>query len=261
MRFDRSLQDAWTKDGRTWTSELPSGWMQGRSIFGGLSTAIAAGLANRLVGPPWCLRTFTVQFLRPLVPGAVSSTFRSLREGKSVRFSQVELLQAGESALVVNTTHVRPRGDRTAVLAPSRTFEKPATALADLPYAEGIVPEFTQRVAMRWASGGYPFMGASDARFSGYCRFREAAADVEGMVGLLDVWPCPSLSVLKKPAFASSVSWTAHILKVPEPFPEWFGFEYETVAGDGGFHTAVGRLYGDDGELIGWTEQLVVVFA
>jgi len=116
-------------------------------------------------------------------------------------------------------------------------------------------------VAFRWATGGLPFSRAAEPAMSGYCRFRCPSGDVEGALGLLDAWPCPSLSVLGVPTAASSVAWTAHIAHIPTSFDGWFGFDYETVTGAGRFHTAVGRLYAPDGTLVGWTEQLVAVFA
>ena len=56
------------------------------------------------------------------------------------------------------------------------------------------------------------------------------------------------------------MTWTAHVLQVPEHFDAWFQFEYEAMAAREGFHTVAGRLFAPDGTLVGWTEQLVAFF-
>ncbi|MBL4635437.1 MAG: thioesterase family protein [Kofleriaceae bacterium] len=57
------------------------------------------------------------------------------------------------------------------------------------------------------------------------------------------------------------MTWTAHIFDVPEQRNGWYGFRYETLQGKDGMHTVVGKLFGEDGSLIAWTEQLVAVFS
>ena len=81
---------------------------------------------------------------------------------------------------------------------------------------------------------------------------------MERTLGLLDSWPCPTLSILEQPAFASSVTWTAHL--VAPPAPGFHAFTYDTVVAAGGFSTAVGRMWGPDGQFVAYTEQTVAVF-
>lgn len=259
--FDKRLQDGWQESEAGWTMQMPTGWMQGRSTFGGLTAACAVALAMRRRGPDWSLRTMSIQLLRPTVPGPTSGELRVLRDGKGVCFLQVELHQAEGLVAAAHLVLVRPRAGAMQIEGPRVWTGADPETLEDLPYIPGLTPEFIQHVSMRWASGGPPFSGAAQANFTGYCRFNVPASGVEAVVGLLDVWPCPSLSLLSTPVPASTVSWTAHILHVPERFDGWFPFSYETVAGSNGFHTVVGRLHGPDGRLVGWTEQLAVVFA
>ncbi len=80
----------------------------------------------------------------------------------------------------------------------------------------------------------------------------------EHQLALLDAWPCPTLSLLDRPAFASTVTWTAHLLAPSAP--GFHRFTYETVAANAGFSTCSGHLFDTTGQLVGLTEQLVVVF-
>jgi hypothetical protein len=63
------------------------------------------------------------------------------------------------------------------------------------------------------------------------------------------------------PTAASTVSWTAHILRDPPADPAaWYTFRYDTVAAEQGYATIVGTL-SCDGEAIAWSEQLAAVYA
>ena len=260
FRLDATLRDRWraTESGHRFT--FPDGWLQGRSVFGGLTGAAVAALGARQVGPDWALRTASVQLLRPVAGGDVDARAVVLREGKGTTFVEVRLAQAGVEVATASLVFVRPRAGSLEVSpAPPPPAVDPE-ALRDLPYVPGVVPEFTRNVQMRWASGAPPFAGSASTRFDGYCRFRVPAGDAEGLLAMLDVWPSPSLGMLSKPAFASTVTWTAHLVAAPARHEGWFHFEYEVAAGSLGFHTVVGRLFAPDGTLAGWTEQLVALF-
>ncbi len=268
--IDARLRERWFQledarpesSGSIWRFDMPEGWAQGRSAFGGLTVAAAVSLARRNVDASRVLRTVSTQLMRPAVPGPITGRFTLLREGKSVTFAEVRLSQNDSEVAVVSAVFGVPR-EQAMVVEPTARFEGkgPEDGL-ELPYVEGVTPEFTQHVAMRWVEGTPPFMSSPSPRFVGHCRFRCPAGGEEGMVALLDVWPSPTLSMMSKPAFASTVTWTAHLLEPPPTTQEgWFGFEYETIRGGAGFHTAVGKLYSPAGELIAFTEQLVAVFA
>ncbi len=258
--FDAGLQQKWQQTDSGWVSELPTGWGQGRAVFGGLTAAYAVALAQRQVADHWQVRTMNVHLMRPAVAGALEGEARVVRQGKSATFVQVNLLQNGEDIASLTFVFARPRPDALKVQAPSVWQGPDPETLQELPYIPGVTPEFTQHVSMRWVTGGYPFSGSPEARFDGYCRYKVPAAGMEALIGMLDFWPCPSLSVMTDPAPASTVAWTAHVLALPQSFDGWFSFSYETMAGAEGFHTVAGRLYDPEGRLVGWTEQLVAVF-
>lgn len=259
MRFDPSLRDAWTADGEAWKATLPAGWMQGRSAFGGLTAAHAVALGARQVAADRPLRSAQMQLLRPTVPGPVTGVARVLREGRTASFVEVRIQQDGADTLVAQLVFGTGRPEATEAPAAPAFEAPPPDDLVSLPYLPGITPEFVQHVHMRWVRGAPPFSGGDEARFAGWCRFREEAGGVEGIVGLLDVWPCPSLSLLAGPAPASTVTWSLQILSAP-PRLGWCGFTYETVASEGGFHTVRGSLFDEGGALLAVTEQLVAVY-
>ncbi|MFK7988091.1 MAG: acyl-CoA thioesterase [Sandaracinaceae bacterium] len=260
LAIDRTLRARWQPDGDGFVCDVPEGWMQGRSVFGGLTAALMAALGRRHVGDGRVLRGQSMSLARPVSAGALSGQVATLRQGKGVHFVEVRLRQNGETVATASLTFVALRRPSVRVEGPPRWRGPDPDSLPELPYLPGLMPEFVQRVDMRWASGAPPFSGASDARFEGYCRFRGPSGDAEGLLALLDVWPSPTLSLVTTPAPASTVTWSAHLLEIPEAMADWYAFSYRTIAGHDGFHTVMGELHGPDGRLVAWTEQLMAIF-
>jgi len=261
MILDASLRDAWTLDGDLASITIPEGWMQGRSTFGGFTAATMAALARRSEPDgDRPLRSASMQLLAPVLPGPAQGRATVLRRGRNITFVEVGLLQS--DALVARSTMVFAK----ALASPIEIAPPPMPEVGDpdaftsIPYIEGVTPEFTQKVDMRWAEGRPPFTGGTEAAFTGVYRYRVPIGDAEGVLALLDTYPAPVLSLATRPCPASTVTWTAHVLEIPKSFDEWFTLRYETVAGSDGLHTVTGRLYDSGGTMIGWTEQLVAVF-
>ena len=254
-----SLRQAWRTDGDAFEWTVPEGWMQGRAIFGGLSAAAAEALASRMTDRP--LRTMQTQLLGPIAPGTVQGTCRLIREGKTTTFVEVRLTQNGTERANFVFVFVAARDGARTVDAPNAPSWIDPDKAIELPSIPGLTPEFTQHIEFRFAHGTLPFQGGDTAAFGGYIRFRDhkGALNVGHQLALLDAWPCPTLSVLDRPAFASTVTWTAHIL-APSLAGGFHRFSYETIASQGGFSTALGHLWDAAGTYVGFTEQTVVVF-
>ncbi len=261
MILDATLRDAWTQHQDHASITIPEGWMQGRSIFGGLTAAAMAALArNAEPEADRSLRSASIQLLAPVLPGVTRGETTVLRRGRNITFVEVGILQS--DVLLARSTMVfaKPLASAIKVAAPPKPETGDPDTFSAMPYIQGVTPEFTQKVDMRWAQGRPPFMGGTEAAFTGLFRYRVPLGDAEGVLALLDTYPAPSLSLLERPSPASTVSWTAHILAIPSTFEDWFTLRYETIAGSNGLHTVTGRLYDDAGTMVAWTEQLVAVF-
>lgn len=262
MTINTTLRTQWTPHDNAWTMQMPAAWMQGRSVFGGLVAASASALHYGVHGEERAIRTINAQFLRPTTPGQIIGHTEKMREGKHVTFSRTTLSQNDQPTYIADVISTHPRTTELAVANARHKPEcTPPEDLDDLPYIEGLTPEFTQHFHMRWAHGGYPYSGAKEASTIAHLRYRDVqASGLEGVLGLLDALPAPSLSLLTEFAAASSVSWTAHLVEIPAHFEQWFTFTYDTLFGADGFHTVVGYMYDERGKLIAWTNQLAAVY-
>jgi acyl-CoA thioesterase len=266
IHLDRTLRQRWHRDVGTdlWQTQIPEGWGQGRSTFGGYSAALAVALSRKTVGEKRHLRHFSTQMLRPIVAGPIFGLCLKIKEGKSVVAVETRLIQNDEVCLTMQISFTTQREASLKVEA-EKAFDGPGPdGIEGLPYIENVTPEFVQNVDMRWVDGGWPFSGQTEKSFRGYCRFRINAGDDEGLTALLDVFPSPAITMMDTFSPASTVTWSGHLICVPADFSEFFSFEYDTVVGVDGFHTIKGRLWAPAPDstwrLCAWSEQLVALF-
>ncbi len=270
MHRQEHWQECWQEAGDGFELEVPAGWEQGRAAFGGLNATLALSLAARTTTERSSptqrpLRTMQALLLGPIAPGKLSGQCRVLREGRTTSFVEVRLSQEGVERATFSFVFVAGRQGSIAV-EPAPIPEWLAAggnpeAIRKTPFFEGLSPEFTRRLDFRFVGGELPFKAGERARITGHVRFREdeGFSNTERQLALLDAWPCPTLALLEKPAFASTVTWTAHLTGV-ESAPGFHAFAYDTQWAHQGFTTASGHMWDAVGQYVGYTEQTVVVF-
>lgn len=260
MRFDDSIRERWTTTGEdTATCEIPEGWGQGRSVFGGLTGALAVSLAARTVPSDRQIRSANIHFLKQTSAGPVEGRVTTLRAGRSVSFIQVDLYQHDERILQSTQVWAVGRAGCTEIKAPPAAEQPPVETTKPLPN-HPLLPEFLKHIDLRWTEGTPPFMGGDKAELRGYCKLASPGAGPEAVLALVDAWPCPSLSTLRKFAPASSVSWTVQFTGNSVVEGGWHPFESRTVQAAEGYHHMQGCLYDPSGRLIATSTQVAAVF-
>lgn len=238
------------------------GWTQGRTIFGGYTAAAAAVLACSHL-PEYKLRTMQAQLLAPIVAEVVNGELIVLRRGRTMAFCEVRIHQDNALRAVFSYAFANAR-ESIAVPGPAAPeFQAPEKAL-ELPYLEGLTPEFTKHLEYRFCEGGIPFRGGDEASFGGYVRFRKSAESpmtISELIAMLDTWPCPTLCLLNRPVPGSTATWTAHLIEAPKTSAsDYYKFRYRTLAAKDGFSTVLGQLWDQSGKLVAFSEQTSVVF-
>jgi acyl-CoA thioesterase len=125
------------------------------------------------------------------------------------------------------------------------------------------MPAFVQHFRYCWEDCRHPFSGSAEPISSGWCRHRGPTGSPHAaVVGLLDAWPAPLLTMGTVPFPASTVSWTASFVDVPpDSDPDgWWYFRATVRHSADGHATTEGRLYAPDGRLAAHMDQLVVIF-
>ena len=268
MEFSRVLQSlAATSDGRL-RVVVPPDWLQGRTVFGGMQMAIAVrgmrtSLPAEVRGLP--LRSVQMTFVGPLDGDEpVEVRPQLLRRGRSTSHARCDLLQhgaVGASAVAIFGT---ARASQFVHEMPAPDPGKRPEDVASATLVPGQGPEFIQHFEARWAVGAVPFSGYPEPHSMIYARLRdrECAAE-DALLALADVIPTPVLSMLRRPAPASSLSWMIEVLREPArlDLQGWCLIDTEVRAGTDGYLSQTSVLYGPDGHAYAVSHQNVGVFA
>ncbi len=249
---------------------VDASWQQGRTLFGGLLSALAVQAMRDVCGSDWPLRALQTSFIGPVTPGTFEVSVQLLRQGKNVRQVQANVQQAdAEGALVMVGVLLGVFGGARSSslnrLMPAQpAVAKDVAASLQLPFMPGLTPDFTQHLDFHLSEGSYPFMGSTEDRSSTHIRLKQAQGlDVElQSVMLADAGPTPLLGQLKAPAPASSVSWALELRPVSGVAPDgYWRMDKDTVAFDEGYVNERTTLWTPDGQLAALGYQVVAVYA
>ena len=261
-----------TEDAATRRFVLTEGWLQGRTSFGGVISALGVQAMRDVAGSGWdssvSLRALQTSFVAPVGAGPVDVRVQVLREGKNVRQVQAHVLQEGQVAAVLLAVFA---ADRASVL-PTHLPQRPAPTHAPedvLPrkLRPGMGPRFLEQFDVRWDSGPIPYSG--QAGYATRVHMRLAHPGDRGSVPtelqavlLADVSPTPAAGHYTQPTPASSVSWSLELRplsSVPEE-DGWWRADNESIAVAGGYVNHVARLWAPSGELAAVGAQVVALF-
>lgn len=241
-------------------------WTQGRTVFGGLISALGLQAMRDVCGSDWPLRALQTNFVAPVEPGVVVFQVTLLRQGKNVRQVQSQVMAPdGSVAAVLVGVFGADRETVLPVRLPVQPDCAKSAAEADrLPYFKGISPEFTRQIDFHWAEGGIPFSGTDTWHSKIWLGLHDAGPDRElCTVMLADAPPTPVISRFDTLVRSSSVSWALE-LRVPRPFePHAAGLwriDIETKACASGYSNEQASLWTPEGELASLGYQVVAVF-
>lgn len=251
-----------TSDGGTYTCAVSDGWRQGRTAYGGVTSALsyAAAKYDFPDAPP--LRSAMINFIGPVSGDPV---FRSklLRQGKNVTSVQTDATVDG--ACVATSTFIFG-AERNSVM--QADFPAPdAPPPADCPdfaseQFRKFMPAFTQNFDMKFIAGARPAMGADEGYIRVWSRHKDPASQ-EGMTSLLcigDVLPPASCTRMKAMGPVSSVNWMMNFLAEPVTEDGWWHIESRETATSGGYSSQVMRFWNTDGTLVAEGMQAVAIF-
>lgn len=250
--------------------DIPSGWGQGRALFGGLVSGV---LLARALGewelPPASLRAMTTSFVAPVVVGPARLEPMLLRRGSSATQVEVRLWQPDDSGTdtvraVMLASFGAERSSAVEIPGP-RPVHSPVDPdqIEPFPSIEGLTPGFFAHVELRAAHNGIPYSGTSTADVAGYMRFREPPArlTLPHFVTLVDAWPPAPIQCLTEPRPMSSLTWTLELLAEPpdDPSAQWW-YEVETDAAHHGYAHTHATVFTPEGRPIAISRQSISIF-
>ena len=238
--------------------DAPPDWMQGRTVYGGLSVALAFEAARTSAPDLPPLRSLQVAFVGPLA-GRIEASAQVLRQGRSATFVQADarseaglglratfLFSASRaSALDFEEAAAPPAPDpgeaRPALLrAPPTFFSNRFEYRHALPRAEPAAPEF-----LRWVR-------LAD---------REGLDPTTGLLAVADALPPAAMSMMAAPGPVSSATWMMNLL-TPAPTTRngWWLLQARAEQAREGVSSQSMAIWDRDGRPIARGMQSVAVF-
>ncbi len=248
-----------------YNATISESWLQGRTAFGGLSSALVAQAMRQQVAPERRLRALSVSFVGPAPAGHHQLQLRSLRDGGSVSHMQGELVCNGDVAVAVNAAYGKDRISRIAVDSPPRpaAIKAPQDCLK-LPSVEGLTPAFTQHFEMLLADGHLPLSGGDHPDFAMWLRFAEPTPMTESaLIALADAPPMPGLNMIQPPGVGSSLSWYLEFpeaVDAAEAIDGWWYLDYRSQAGSHGYFSNHATIWTPSGKAAMFSRQVATVF-
>ena len=237
------------------TTEIPSNWLQGRTAYGGLSTALALAAAKQIEPDLPPLRSAQVAFVGPLA-GPVTVTATKLRRGRNAAFIQADI--TSEAGLGLRTTFVFMAPLQSAIDHDATAAAQHAPPPADAQLYTGPAEFFT---------GNFNFYDLKDeAGPTEWLRWgrlidRERLDPEIELMAMGDALPPAAFKLFQKMTPLSSLTWIVNIL-VPAAATQdgWWLLEAQTDRAREGYSSQSMRMWNAYGALVAEGMQGVAIF-
>ncbi|WP_114228854.1 MULTISPECIES: thioesterase family protein [Sphingomonas] len=254
-----AVLEQFTPSAGDWVGEAPLSWAQGRTLYGGMTAALAWAMAARAFPglPP--LRSAQVAFVGPAA-GSLTITPRLIRQGRSAAFVQVSVTgEAGPAAECLFSCGA-PRD--SAVHHPA-TAAPAVPAPADCPALFGGAPgpDFARNFEMRLAAGNRP-LGGGEPEFTCWTRFARSqeVEPLTGLIALADALPPAAMVSFPRPAVISSMTWSIEVDALPPDADAWFLQRSAAEDSADGYSRQAMTLWDANGRRLFAARQTVAIF-
>ncbi len=257
--FSRLLDQASANSG-VLSAEVPNDWLQGRSIYGGLQTALALR-AMKSLEPSRPIRSLQTNFIGPLA-GHVRAQATRLRSGKNT--TQIEAKLYGDNGLTTQVLGVFGASRASEIQVDLKQENLPPVEPVIFPSIAGLTPSFTQHYTLRLLRGHLPFSGIRTTKATYELSLLDEGPCTESHVVMFaDVVPPLGLSMLDTPTFGSTLSWFLEFLETPAidiPLERW-RLDAELVSAAHGYSNQSSILWSPRGQALALSRQTMMVFA
>jgi acyl-CoA thioesterase len=248
--------------------DIPKGWLQGRTIYGGLTTAMMMHKAIITVNDPAKrLLSTSVTFVGPVEEKPVKISVEILRQGKSVTSVEARLWQDDEVRSILLASFGLERESNLKIQQQRPAPHYPEAESLFILQHNKKMPQCYQNFQLAWAEGGFPCSSSEQPDFGGWFRFDPSQYDNLPMqtaefLMLLDIWPAGAFSVMTTPAPGSSLSWYITLLESTHyERLDWFKYKVFTDHAENGYATEYAHIWDKKDRLIAISRQTVTIFA
>lgn len=250
-----SLLAAATRGESGFTIDIPAGWLQGRTAYGGLSSALALAAAKQIEPDLPPLRSAQIAFIGPLA-GKVTVSATRLRRGRNAAFVQSDIVS--DAGLGFRATFVFMAALNSAVEMDQTPAAAHAPPAPDAALCTGPAEFFTSNfnvLDVKEATG--------PAEWRRWCRLveRENLDPEIELMAIGDALPPAALKLFDKRLPLSSLTWTVNLLQ-PRLVTQqgWWLLHAAADKAQDGYSSQRMRTWNAAGELVAEGVQGVAIF-
>lgn len=242
--------------------QIPTGWAQGRALYGGLVAAIAAEAMSRHLASPRPIRSLLGNFVAPAPEGELAIKSEILREGRAVVQTRADVMAGDQVCFAASAAFGDDRPG--IVVPPEKAGPMPARdSVPAMQSGQRPLPGFLKNFDIRWTGGGVPMSGSKDMHTSMWVRNRSNmdAFPIAKIVSIADMPPPVILCHYDRPTRTSSMSWSIEFVVPPDQVGgDWFYLDFVLDAAASGYSQQSGKIFDETGTLVALSRQCMVYF-
>jgi len=245
---------------RDWKVNIPESWMQGRTIYGGLSASLCLQAVNNEYDELPPLRSAQFNFVGPAANEVIIRT-KVLRQGKSVRFINAEI--SGEQGISTQATFCFGTSRNSKIddnfIAPV-TVPSPDHSVDLQMSAKG--PAFTKNFDCFHSTGSLPISKSNDPDFHLWVRHKDQSLqDNVAILSIADMAPPAILTMFDEIAPVSSMTWMLNFLEEqPLTTDGWWLLNATAEHSRNGYSSQNMNIRNRDGNLVITGRQNIALF-
>ncbi len=257
-----AITDSITQSGDQFLVAATEDWSQGRTLYGGMTTALCAVVAQRALPDLPPLRSAQVSFVGP-ASGQLRLTAATLRQGKSSTIVSVDC--AAETGLAARALFTYG-ADRTSQIAHDLTaapaVQSPEQCAPFFPPAMAKTG-FFQNFEMKLAAGLRPMSGGGAPEFTVWVRHRDddGVDPVIALLALADSLPPAAMIQFPAPAPISTMTWMIDLFQpVARGDNGWYLLRSRSEQAADGYSFQAMDVWDDSGRRVAVGRQVVALF-
>lgn len=240
-------------------------WMQGRTTYGGFSSALLLGAVQKMHPnlPP--LRSTLINFTGPISKSPRITT-QVQRTGRNVTTVSATATIDGKTACLAVFSFGLAQNSDIQASCPAPDAPKPDLETGEPmipPQAAALAPRFHTNFDMLLIEGDRPMTGSTRGYIRCWVRHRDPASrgGEASLLCLADILPPAVFPMFKRMGPNSSVNWICNFMQDNTQTEDgWWQAESRVSAAENGYSSQVMRIWNSQGDLVVDGMQSVLVF-
>lgn len=260
----RAVVETLVPKGDGFVIDAPGDWSQGRTLYGGMTAALAYEAVRRSHAELGPLRSAQLTFIGP-ASGRLRFTSTLLRRGRSSALIAAECFnEEGPAARAVFVFAPARESQVAHNFLPMPKVARPEDVGA-FRKEGGTAPRgFWNNFETRLAAGARLFdRNAERPEFTTWTRFLDTggADPTTALLAIADCLPPAAMVLFPQPAPISTVTWTVDIARVPESLEGWHLLWASSEHAGEGYSLQNMAMWSERGDLLAVGRQAVAIFA